>query len=143
MSQPPPANVRGIDVPIVNLIPLRRRKVSERDYKKLMANIKAVGLIEPLCICQESDKYYILDGFVRYTILVEFGVESVPCLVLDSRDLYTPNRQVNHLSPRQQIKLLRDALERLDEQTVANAFGMDSLKTRLNTSLYPLGVGGL
>lgn len=136
MSEPQSANVRGMDVPIVKLLPLRRRKVSDKDYNKLVANLKAVGLIEPLCICQEGDNFYILDGYIRYTALVELGVETVPCLVLDSRDLYTPNRQVNHLSPQQEIKMLRKALERLDEKTIAKAFGMESLKTRLNTSLY-------
>jgi hypothetical protein len=32
--------------------------------------------------------------------------------------------------------MLRKALEKLDEQTIAHAFGLESLKTRLNTTLY-------
>jgi ParB-like chromosome segregation protein Spo0J len=136
MSEPQPANVKGMDVPIVKLTPLRRRKVSQRNYNRLVANLKAVGLIEPLLVCQEGDQFYILDGYVRYTALVDLGIEAVPCLVLDSRDLYTPNRQVNHLSPKQEVRMLRKALEKLDEKTIASAFGMDSLKTRLNTSLF-------
>lgn len=136
MSDPQPANVRGMDVPIVKLVPLRKRKVSPRDYNKLLANLKAVGLIEPLLVCQEADQFFILDGYVRYNALVDLGVETVPCLVLDSRDLYTPNRQVNHLSPRQEVRMLRKALEKLDEKTIAAAFGIDKLKTRLNTALF-------
>ncbi len=136
MSDPQPANVKGIDVPIVKLTPLRKRKVSQRNYNKLLANLKCVGLIEPLLVCQEDDQFFILDGYIRYTALVDLGVESVPCLVLDSRDLYTPNRQVNHLSPHQEVRMLRKALERLDEKTIASAFGMESLKTRLNTALF-------
>jgi hypothetical protein len=136
MSDPQPANVKGMDVPIVKLVPLRKRKVSDRSYKKLVANLRAVGLIEPLCICQEDDQFYIIDGYIRYTALVDLGVETVPCLVLSSRDLYTPNRQVNHLSTKQEVKMLRKALEKLDEATIAKAFGLESLKTRLNTKLY-------
>lgn len=136
MSQPERADIRGIDVPIVNLTPLRRRRVSDRDYNKLVANIKAVGLIEPLCICQEGDQYFILDGYIRYTALVDLGIESAPCLVLDSRDLYTPNRQVNNLSQGQKIRMLRQALEQLDEQTIARAFGIKSLKVQPDTRLY-------
>jgi ParB-like chromosome segregation protein Spo0J len=136
MPQPERANIKGKDVPIVKLMPLRKRTVSKKSYAKLLANIKAVGLIEPLCVCQEGDQYFIIDGYVRYTALLELGVESVPCLILPSRDLYTPNRQVNHLSPRQEVQMLRKALEKLDEQTIAKAFGLVSLKGRLSTSLY-------
>ena len=136
MSDPQPANVKGMDVPIVKLTPLRKRKVSQRNYNRLLANLKSVGLIEPLLVCQEGDQYFILDGYIRYTALVDLGVESVPCLVLESRDFYTPNRQVNHLSPKQEVRMLRKALERLDEKTIASAFGMDSLKTRLNTAMF-------
>jgi len=136
MPQPEPANVKGVDVPIVKLTPLRKRKVSKKNYGKLTSNLKAVGLIEPLCVCQEGEQYFILDGYIRYTALLELGVETVPCLVLASRDLYTPNRQVNHLSPKEEVRMLRKALEKLDETTIAKAFGVESVKTRLNTSLY-------
>jgi hypothetical protein len=72
------------------LIPLRKRTVSKKNYNKVLANMKAVGLIEPLGVCQEGDQYFILDGHIRYTALLERGIETVPCLVLAGRDLYTP-----------------------------------------------------
>jgi ParB family chromosome partitioning protein len=136
MSRPERAKVKGVDVSIVKLTPLRKRTISKKNYAKLVANIRAVGLIEPLCVCQEGGQYFILDGYIRYTVLLELGVETVPCLVLPSRDLYTPNRQVNHLSPKEEVRMLRKALERLDEATIAQAFGVESLKSRLSTSLY-------
>jgi ParB-like chromosome segregation protein Spo0J len=130
------AKVKGIDIPIVKLTPIRKRTVSRRSYVKLVANIKAVGLIDPLCVCREGDEFFILDGYLRYTALVEMGVETVPCLVLPSRDLYTPNRQVNHISPKEELRMLRKALETLDEETIARAFGVESIKVRLNVSWY-------
>lgn len=136
MAEPQSANVKGMDVPIVKLIPLRKRKISPRNYNRLVANLKAVGLIEPLLVCQEAEQFFILDGYLRYTALVDLGVETVPCLVLPSRDLYTANRQVNHLSPRQEITMLRQALEKIDEKTIARAFGIESIKSRLNTSMF-------
>jgi len=136
MAEPQAANVKGMDIPIVKLTPLRKRKISQRNYNKLLANMKAVGLIEPLLVCQEGEQFFILDGYIRYTALVDLGVETAPCLVLSSRDLYTPNRQVNHLSSKQEIKMLRHALEKLDEKTIAAAFGMESITTRLNTSMF-------
>jgi len=128
--------VEGADVPIVKLTPLRERKVGAKSFRKLKANLAAVGLIEPLCVCREGEMHYILDGYVRYRAFLEMGVETVPCLILQSRDLYTPNRQVNNLSRKQETKMLRQALETLDEKTVAEAFGMESLGTRLDTALY-------
>ena len=107
MPKPEPANVKGTDVPIVQLTPLRKRTISKKNYAKLLANVKAVGLIEPLCVCQEGGQYFILDGYLRYTVLLELGIETVPCLVLPSRDLYTPNRQVNHLSSKEEVRMLR------------------------------------
>lgn len=136
MPAPKAADVHAMDVPIIKLVPLRKRKVGAKNYKKLVANLKAVGLIEPLCVYQEEDQFFILDGYIRYTALLELGIETVPCLVLGSRDLYTPNRQVNHLSSRQEIRLLRDALEKVSEESLARAFGMESVRARLKTSLY-------
>lgn len=127
--------VEGVDVPIVKLTPLRERTVRQKSYRKLKANLMAVGLIEPLCVCREDDTYYILDGFIRYQIFLELGMESVPCLVMNTKDIYTPNRQVNNLSAREEMKMLRRALEGLDEKTIARAFGMDSISSRLNTGM--------
>ncbi len=130
-----PAKVQGIDVPIVNLTPLRERSVSPKSYAKLLANLRKVGLIEPLCICRDGSQYFILDGFIRWRALTELGVQVVPCIVLESKDLYTPNRQVNHLSPKQETKMLRKALEKLDERTIAEAFGIESLNSRLGMGM--------
>lgn len=129
-----PVNVEGADVPIVKLLPLRKRQVSRKAYSKLMANIKTVGLIDPLCVCKDGETYHILDGHIRYDVLLELGVEIVPCLILESKDLYTPNRQVQNLSAKHEVDQLRKALKTIDEPTLAAAFGLTSLKSRLGTS---------
>lgn len=126
--------VEGVDVPLVQLQPLRERNVSKRNYERLRANIEAVGLIEPLCIYQDGEIYYIVDGYVRYQVLLELGVESAPCLLLPQPDLYTPNRQVNHLSYKQEAKMLRKAMETLDEEVIAKAFGMQKIASGISRS---------
>jgi ParB family transcriptional regulator, chromosome partitioning protein len=139
MEKEPNAAIEAVDVPIVKLVPVRKREVSARSYAKLLANIKAVGLIEPLCVYLEGEQYYILDGYVRYQILVELGVAVVPCLVLKTKDLYTPNRQVNYLTAKQETKLLREALEQVGEERLSAAFGMKDRHslTRLDKELQP------
>ena len=97
--------------------------------------MRAVGLIEPLIVFPIEDNYEILDGCLRYRILVEMGVESVPCLIGHEREAFTGNRMVNQLSASQEIRMLRKSLEELDEKTIADALGMASIKHRLNQSL--------
>ena len=65
MSESAPARVKGVDVSIVKLTPLRKRTVSKKNYRKLVANLKAVGLIEPLCVCEENGQYLILLTFAE------------------------------------------------------------------------------
>ena len=38
MTEPKPANVKGADVPIVKLIPLRKRKISPKGYSRMGGN---------------------------------------------------------------------------------------------------------
>ncbi len=125
-------NGRGEDIPIDRLTTLNERKMGKRAYQKLLASIKTVGLIEPLCVYQEGDQYFILDGYLRYKVCLELGVESLPCFVLPDKDAYTCNRYVNQLSPVQEARMLRKSLETLDESTVAKTFGLKTIRHRLD-----------
>lgn len=82
--------VRGIDVPIVKLIPRRERKVGKKYYQRIEASLRAVGLIDPLIVFPQGDSYEILDGCLRYRILLELGIETVPCLISNEREGFRP-----------------------------------------------------
>jgi hypothetical protein len=127
--------VHGLDIPIVKLVPRNERTVSAKYLKRIEASLKAVGLIEPLIVYPQGDNYEILDGCLRYRILLEMGVETVPCLLGGQREAFTGNRMVNQLSASQEMKMLRKSLEELDEKTIANALGMVGIGHRLNLSL--------
>lgn len=127
MDNDSPNVPEGVDLPLAAIIPVRKRTVTPCGYKKLKANIQALGLIDPLCVCRDGKKYYLLDGYVRYQILLELGVEEAPCLVLERRDFYTPNRQVNNLSRVQEGKMIRKALESVDAKTIARHFAIKSI----------------
>lgn len=130
MDDESPKAPEGVDLPLVAIIPVRKRTVTKRGYEKLKANIQALGLIDPLCVCRDGEKYYLLDGYIRYQILLELGVDEAPCLVLDRRDFYTPNRQVNHLSRIAEAQMIRRALGKVDEKTIARHFAIKSLRAR-------------
>ncbi len=123
------------DLPIVALVPRTKRTVDKKYVRRIEASIRAVGLLEPLVVYPVDDGYEILDGCLRYAILLEMGVETVPCLIGAEREAFTGNRMVNRLSAAQEMKMLRKSLEELDEKTIAHALGMTEIRHRLNKGL--------
>jgi len=128
-------SVKGIDISITKLVPRTERTVAKKYRQRIEASLRAVGLIEPLIVFPLNDGYEILDGTLRYRILLDLGVESVPCLIHSTREGFTGNRMVNQLSASQEMRMLRKSLEELDEKTIANALGMQSIGHRLNKGL--------
>jgi len=127
--------VQGLDIPIVKLVPRTERKVNARSRKRIEASLRAVGLLEPLIVYPQGDNYEILDGSLRYSIFLDMGVETVPCLIWNEREAFTSNRMVNHLSTSQEMRMLRNSLVELEEQTIAQTFGIASIGHRLNPGL--------
>ena len=126
----------ALDIPIIRLRPLRERTISKRDYDRIAASIKAVGLLEPLVVYLEGDDYLILDGVQRYRILLDMGVEVVPCILGKEREAFTCNRMVNRLSPLQEHRMIKTSLEKkLDQKTIASALGTTGIGHRLRETL--------
>jgi ParB family transcriptional regulator, chromosome partitioning protein len=125
----------AFDIPISRLRPLRDRKVNNREYQRILASLKAIGLIEPLIVFPEGDNYLILDGVQRYRGLLELGIEVVPCILGKQREAFTGNRMVNRVSPLQEHRMIEKSLEELDEHTIAAALGMQGIGYRLKKTL--------
>lgn len=132
-------NIDGRDVPLTLLKPLNERKIgltTHLGFRKIVASIKAVGLIEPLSVFkEEDDTYLILDGYLRYLACKELGVSTVPCILHHDKQAYSFNRNVNRLSGYQEIRMLRKSIETVPEATIARTFGIKSLGHRLATAL--------
>jgi ParB family transcriptional regulator, chromosome partitioning protein len=126
---------QAVDVPIASLRPLRERRISRREYGRILASIKAIGLIEPLIVFAEEDGYVILDGVQRYKALIELGAKIAPCIVGSQREAFTGNRMVNRVSPLQEHRMIEKSLEELDEKTIASALGIQGIAYRLKTTL--------
>ena len=127
--------IQGGDIPIALLRPRHDRKISKREYERIRAGILAVGLIEPLLVFPENDYYIILNGHQKYRILLELGVETVPCIFARQKESFTSNRMVNRLSPFQESRMIKKSLEELDEKTIAAALGITHIAHRLNATL--------
>ena len=64
------------DIPIIRLRPLRERSIKSREFERIVASIRAIGLIEPLVVYPENGEFVITDGVQRCRALAELGVES-------------------------------------------------------------------
>jgi len=127
--------LHGRDIPLVLLRPRHERKISKREYDRIRASILAVGLIEPLVVFPENDYFIILNGHQRYRVLLELGVETVPCIFARRKESFTSNRMVNRLSPFQESRMIKKSLDELDERTIAAALGLTQIAHRLNGTL--------
>ena len=131
-------DIDGKDIKLEQLKPLNEIRVDlakNGGFRKIMATIKAVGLIEPLCVYPEAGCYVILDGVLRYAACQQLKLKTVPCIVYKDKQAYTFNRNVNQLSAYQEIRMLRKSLETIDGPTIARTFGMKSIKSRLVPNL--------
>jgi ParB family chromosome partitioning protein len=125
----------GMDIPLIRLRPLRDRKVTKREFDRIVASIQAVGLIEPLVVYPEGDDYVILDGVQRFRALLEMGIEIAPCIIGKQREAFTGNRMVNRVSPVQEHRMIEKSLGEVDEASIAAALGISCLDHRLKKSL--------
>jgi len=114
---------------------LRDRKISQRDFDRILASIKAIGLIEPLIVYPEGEDFVITEGVQRYRALLEMGIEVVPCVIGRQREAFTGNRMVNRVSPVQENRMIEKSLEELDEKTIAKALGLSGITHQMKRTL--------
>ena len=138
-NQNTPIQVNGMDIPLAALSPLKEREYlntkTHKGFIRIRSSIQAIGLIEPLSVYPEGDAYVILDGYLRFRVCQELQIATAPCIVYKDKEAYTFNRMVNRLSGYQEMRMLRKSMETLDEQTIAEVFGMRTIRHRLAPKL--------
>ncbi|MBY0612772.1 MAG: ParB N-terminal domain-containing protein [Beijerinckiaceae bacterium] len=108
------------------------RTVSEKirgtvKYKRIIASVAEVGLIEPLSVCRHrSGGYLLLDGHIRLEALRLSVKDQAPCIVADDDEAFTYNKRVNRLATIQEHYMIVRAMERgVSEQKLARALNLD------------------
>ncbi|HYE19745.1 MAG TPA: plasmid partitioning protein RepB C-terminal domain-containing protein [Tepidisphaeraceae bacterium] len=125
----------SLDIPITRLRPLRDRQVTKREYDRIVASLRVIGLIEPLIVFPDGDNFVILDGVQRYRGLLDLGVAVVPCILGKRREAFTGNRMVNRVSPIQENRMIERSMEELDAGSIAAALGISGIAHRLKRTL--------
>jgi RepB plasmid partitioning protein/ParB-like nuclease domain len=131
-----------ISIPISSILPLKKlwpgARASEK-YKRIVASIQEVGIIEPLVVyphAGSSGQYILLDGIVRLDILNELGEESVECIVALDDEAYTYNHKVSQLSAIQEHFMIMEAIRRgASEDRIAKALNVDVASIRRKRDL--------
>jgi hypothetical protein len=110
--------LRKFQVPLGDILPLRHINDpvnTVRRYKAILVSIQEVGLIEPLMVYPQKDgagKFLLLDGHLRLLALKELGHKAADCIVAREDECFTFNARVSRLSPIQEHKMIRKAVEK-------------------------------
>ncbi|HBT77775.1 MAG TPA: hypothetical protein DEB39_12815 [Planctomycetaceae bacterium] len=123
------------DIPLSRLVASNPKKFRESDLAGIRMSLEQIGMLEPLIVHDEGATALIVDGNKRYFILLEAGIESAPCVLVDRPDIYTASYQVIAVSPAERAKMLKKVLETVSENKVAAAIGVSSLKAGLDKNL--------
>ena len=108
--------MRKIRLALENISPLRQIKDLDKGimrYKKILASIKEVGLVEPLVVYPQKDapgKYLLKNGHLRYVALKELGEKSADCIIATDDECYTYNARVSRLPPIQEHRMIVKAV---------------------------------
>jgi ParB-like chromosome segregation protein Spo0J len=96
-------------------------------YKRVIASVAQLGLIEPLSVARQKDGcFLLLDGHVRFAALQQQMVRFARCIVAEDDESFTYNKRINRLAPIQEHYMIVRALERgVSEEKLANALGVD------------------
>ena len=101
-------------IPLAKILPSRvlAPEIKERvKYKRIVASVLQLGLIEPLVVSrQQGDSYLLLDGHIRFEALREQHEVEARCIVAEDDEAFTYNKRVNRLATIQEHYMIVRAL---------------------------------
>jgi ParB-like chromosome segregation protein Spo0J len=105
-------------LPLSNILPIKRVPDTVKQamrYKRIVASIAEVGIVEPLVVARRQDDtgpYMLVDGHLRHAALSDPGNSEAPCLIADDDEAFTYNKRVNRLATIQEHYMIVKAIER-------------------------------
>src|SRR5271169_105721 len=108
-------------------------------YKRIVASIAEVGIVEPLVVARRQDDtgpYMLVDGHLRHAALSDLGKSAAPCLIADDDEAFTYNKRVNRLATIQEHYMIVKAIERgVSEEKLARALNVDIKRIKTKRTL--------
>jgi ParB-like chromosome segregation protein Spo0J len=129
-------------LPLSNILPTKRVPDTVKQamrYKRIVASIGEVGIVEPLVVARQQDDnepYMLVDGHLRHAALLDLGTREAPCLIADDDEAFTYNKRVNRLATIQEHYMIVKAIERgVSEEKLAKALHVDIKRIKTKRSL--------
>jgi hypothetical protein len=123
--------MQKIRLALEDISPMRQIKDLHKGimrYKKILASIKEVGLVEPLVVYPQKDapgKYLLKNGHLRYVALKELGQTTADCIIATDDECYTYNARISRLPPIQEHRMIVKAVnDGVSMERVAAALNM-------------------
>lgn len=114
---------------LLPLKPLAPAVKASAKYQQIATSIAAVGIIEPLVVARSKGqvgRYLLLDGHLRYAVLLESGASDAPCLIATDDEAFTYNKRINRLATIQEHLMIVRAIDRgVPEDRLAKALNLD------------------
>jgi ParB-like chromosome segregation protein Spo0J len=119
-------------LPLSSVLPLKTVPDAIKQtakYKQIAKSVTEIGIIEPLVVARSKDqsgRYLLLDGHMRYAALVDVAATEVQCLIAADDEAYTYNKRINRLATIQEHFMIVRAIERgVSEDKLANVLNLD------------------
>jgi len=129
-------------LPLAALLPLKQVTAMVKKsvkYQCIARSIDEIGLVEPLVVYRKADRrgrYMLLDGHLRWTILLEKGQTEVECLLARDDEAFTYNKRINRLALVQEHFMIVRAIERgVSEVKLAKALNVNIQHVRRRRQL--------
>jgi len=129
-------------LPLSNILPIKRVPDTVKQamrYKRIVASIAEVGIVEPLVVARRQDDtgpYMLVDGHLRHAALSDLGNSEAPCLIADDDEAFTYNKRVNRLATIQEHYMIVKAIERgVSEDKLARALNVDIKRIKTKRTL--------
>ncbi len=123
---------KSIDIGLIDRNPNQPRKIFDEDaLAELADSIKTHGVISPIIVKQEGDRYIIVAGERRWRASRIAGLKAVPCIVRDysereiSEIAIIENLQREDLNPIESARAIKSLIEQysLTQEEVADKIG--------------------
>src|SRR5580692_534404 len=129
-------------LPLANILPMKLVPDTIKQamrYKRIVASIAEVGIVEPLVVAQRRENtgpYMLVDGHLRHAALADLGHSEAPCLIADDDEAFTYNKRVNRLATIQEHYMIVKAIERgVSEEKLARALNVDIKRIKTKRTL--------
>src|SRR6202043_1430382 len=129
-------------LPLSNILPIKRVPDTVKQamrYKRIVASIGEVGIVEPLVVARQQDDnepYMLVDGHLRHAALLDLGTSEAPCLIADDDEAFTYNKRVSRLATIQEHYMIVKAIERgVSEEKLAKALNVDIKRIKTKRTL--------